>query len=356
MRHANVLRRWSAGARFLLFAVRFRETPPGWQGGTTYKVVKRGMSDNKIIYDYLTISSKVHTTQDMITLLGVEGITFEDGQGTGWYRKRLYFDGISIRYDPVKEDMEGVCLEMSGEGCRAFESYSDGNFDRLFSEVAMYPGDMNITRLDVAYDDHLGVLDLDTIRKYTEAGSYISKFTKANINIDLDKWQTGNGRRGYSVNFGSMKSELYLRIYDKAFERKKDGHWIRVELQLRNERAKNFVSMNESIGEKYAGVLMQYLRFVDHNDSDINRWRSPTTDWWRDFLNNASGISIYEKPGVEYNYLNLENYVIKQAGNAIDTYIEIRGIDGLLEDLKKRGTIPNPKYKILKEQCCHGTK
>ena len=42
------------------------------------------------------------------------------------------------------EDTGGVWLEMSGSGCRAFESLSDGDYDRLFKTVIDNPEDMNI--------------------------------------------------------------------------------------------------------------------------------------------------------------------------------------------------------------------
>ena len=51
-------------------------------------------------------------------------------------------------------------LEMSGQGCRAFESFGTGNYEALFQEVLDNPSEMNLTRLDVAFDDHGGLLDI----------------------------------------------------------------------------------------------------------------------------------------------------------------------------------------------------
>ena len=45
----------------------------------------------------------------------------------------------------------------------------------------------------------------------------------------------------------------------------------------------------------------------------------------------------------------LQDFVIKQAGNAVNALIEIDGIEKFMEKLKKRGTRPNPKYAKLKE-------
>ena len=78
--------------------------------------------------------------------------------------------------------------------------------------------------------------------------------------------------------FGTRSSLILLRIYDKVQERGfKDGrHWIRVELQLKDERALAFIQRTEPIGERWTGVLANYLRFVDEpNGFDTNRWRWP---------------------------------------------------------------------------------
>lgn len=148
-------------------------------------------------------------------------------------------------------------------------------------------------------------------------------------------------------------SEILVRIYDKAMERGyTDGrHWIRVELQLRRERAAAFLQRTEPIGERFAGVLANYLRFIDEpNGFDSNRWRWPMKPYWEKLLDGASRIRLYEKPGSDYNMINLENFVFKQAGNAIYTYLETHTMEQFLEGLRSRGTQLSPKYKSLLAQ------
>ena len=50
---------------------------------------------------------------------------------------------------------------------------------------------------------------------------------------------------------------------------------------------------------------------------------------------------------MEYNLDRCERYVIGQAGNAIEAYINIRGVEGFLDTLKHRATQRNPKYDRL---------
>lgn len=191
--------------------------------------------EDKIIYDWVSITSKIHSPDDFIRLLGLDhdSISWEKVKGAHGYRDRLYWEKISIHYNGA--DGMGIWLEMSGQGCRAFETFGSGDYETLFSEVFENPGDMNITRLDVAFDEHSGLLDIAEICEDTRKQEYVSRF---------QGWEVVDSDKGSSVTFGSRSSEILIRIYDKAAERGFDDgrHWIRVELQLRRERARAFLA------------------------------------------------------------------------------------------------------------------
>lgn len=295
---------------------------------------------NKVIYDALSITSKIHGTEDLIALLGLKAVVWENVKGAHGYRDRLYWNCISIHYNG-RDDM-GVWLELTGQGCRAFESYGTGDYEALFDEVLENPGEVNITRLDVAFDDMAGVLDIDEICEDTRAGEFVSKFSD---------WQVIEGSKGSSLTHGSMKSDLFIRIYDKAAERGfTDGrHWVRAELQLRRDRALSFLLSPGAIGDRFSGVLGNYLRYVDPDD-DLNRWRWPMKGYWLELLGTAARIRLYQKPGTEYNLYNLEQYVYRQAGNAISALLEIQGEELFKKKLQERGTYVNPKYRALVDQ------
>jgi phage replication initiation protein len=297
---------------------------------------------NMLIYDYFSFTSKIHSPEGLIELLGLKEVTWEVVKGAHGYKDRLYYESISIHYNGG-DDM-GVWVEMTGQGCRAFETYGHGDYELIFDYIVH--GDLHVTRLDVAYDDQKGILDIDRLCEDTIAGMYVSRF---------NDWQVIRGSKGSSVTHGSMSSELFIRVYDKAVERGyKDGrHWIRVELQMRRDRASSFLGLGYDLGKRFAGVLVNYLRYVEP-DLDSNKWRWPLVFYWADLIGDACGLSVYEKPGVDYNILKLEDYVIRQAGNAIDTYIDICGVDKFLQDLRERKTLRNPKYEALKKK--HGRK
>ncbi len=302
--------------------------------------------ENILLIDWLSITTKELDALGFQKLLGMENVPWETINGQHGYQDRLYFSGISIHFNGRK-DM-GVWLEMSGQGCRTYESLGSGDFERLFDFVLSGHG--NITRLDVAYDDHSGLLDISQLEQDAKAGNIVSRFRKYGA-----EWERDRSGDGVTVKVGSQKSDIYLRIYDKAVERHchPGTHWIRVELQLRRDRARKFIELDGDYGERFSGVLANYVRFVEPLEEDTNKWRWPMKAYWADFLGDAVRISLYEKPGMEYNIDHLENYVFRQAGNAIDAALQIFGIRCFLDKLKDRHTIPNPKYKQLVDKLFH---
>lgn len=293
--------------------------------------------ENIVLYDWVSITSKIHSPDDMVSLLGIDGAVWEHTKGAHGYKDRLYFNCISVHYNG-SEDM-GVWLEMSGQGCRVFEDIGHGNYDLLFRVVADNPDQMRITRLDVAFDDHTGILDMNTLIADTLCGNYVAKATS---------WECIQSSKGTSVIIGSRQSPVLIRIYDKAAERHRDGeHWIRIELQMRDDRAVEFINQPFEVGETFVGVLLNYLRYVVPDDSDSNKWRWPLTDYWCDVVGCACAISIYSKPGMQYNLLNCERFVYDQAGNAINALLQVYDVDTFLHKLQERKSRPNPKYKQM---------
>lgn len=300
-------------------------------------------SKNIVIYDWLSFTSKTHSVDDIITALGLDGCPFEETKGAHGYRDRKYFSSISIHFNG-RPDM-GVWCEMSGQGCRAFETLSSVGWDRLFDWINR--SDFKITRLDVAFDDHTGVLDIDRICNDTCKGNFVCR---------SDFWEVVRSSKGSAVYHGSPQSLIRFRIYDKARERNCEPgtHWIRVEMQLRNERAIAFTKLFDNplitIGDAFSGVLLNYLRYVEQDETDSNKWRWSLTDYWFELVANISPIKIYTAPGMEYNIDNLDSFVFGQAGNAIAAELELISVDEFLDRIKHRTSKPNPKYKNLVNQ------
>ena len=296
------------------------------------------VAENIVLYDWLSFTSKLHTPEELIDALGLSHVNWTITKGARGYQDRKYFSYISIHYNG-RPDM-GVWEEMSGQGCRTFESLSAVGWERLFSFIR--ENGLKITRLDVAYDDHTGVIPLGEIVNDTQSGMFISK---------SNYWETVLSSKGSTVQIGSPQSRVLIRIYDKAMERNCPPgiHWIRCEIQLRDDRAIQFSNIPLPIGEAFAGVLLNYLRFVEPSD-DENKWRWPMKDYWSALVDDAERISIYQAPGMEYNEERCKRYVVNQAGNAIDAIIQMYGIDEFAKMIEERPVMPNPKYDLLIKQ------
>ena len=303
------------------------------------------LNENCVIRDWLTFTTKRHGHFEIIDILGMSDVSWTNINGYYGYHDRLYFGGISIHYNG-REDM-GVCCEMSGQGCRTFEEYSKlpGLWDDLFALID--EESLHITRLDVAYDDHTGVLDINRIMEDVDSGHFVSRLRYSKTERSKT---SGNDVIGQSVQIGSSKSDFLVRIYDKAVERGyTDGrYWIRVELQMRDRRAEAFLASDLSLGEMFAGVLLNYLRFVEPCYTDSNKSRWAMAEYWADFLGDVECIRLYTTVGVDYNVEACRHYVVDMAGNAIACMIELSGgIQQFQTLINERVCYPNKKYEIL---------
>lgn len=292
------------------------------------------IAENIVLYDWLSFTSKVHSPEDLIAALGLSHVPWTITKGARGYQDRKYFSCISIHYNG-RADM-GVWVEMSGQGCRTFESLSAVGWDKLFAFI--HENSLKITRLDVAYDDHTGVLDIKDIVADTQSGMFVSR---------SNYWETVLSSKGSTVQIGSPQSKVLIRIYDKAAERGKPGqHWIRCEIQMRDDRAFQFTKIPLPIGAAFAGVLLNYLRYVEAGE-DSNKWRWPMRAYWVALVEDAEKISIYQCPGMEYNEERCKRYVVNQAGNAIDACIKMYGLEEFASMIENRPTMKNPKYDLL---------
>jgi len=302
--------------------------------------------ENIIIYDWLSFSSKIHSVEQIKEIIGFADVKFQEIYGFYGYSKRITYEGVSILYGGHAPNM-GVMLDMSGQGCRTFETLGSGNWESLFALIKQGQNKklINISRLDIAYDDHIGILDIEKISNDTEAGNYIAK---------TRNYEVINSNKGRTVNHGSKASGAYIRIYDKAKERGyTDGcHWIRLELQLRDKNALGFVQNDTAIGVKFLGVVYNYLRYVVPSATDTNKRRWVDADYWRNFVESTQKIQIYQKPGIEYNERSLETFVLRNSGNSINVFRRIFGDQNLLHALDiidSKATYSLKQQKLIKK-------
>lgn len=328
--------------------------------------------NNCFLIDWLTFVAHGDSVDYIKYLLGLDSsdipweVTEKFRNG---YPMQCYWNGITISYgadderfykDPskVRHDM-GICVNLSGTGCRAFESYGHGDWMRVFRyllrDTSLIAAEQNkfkrynITRLDLAYDDHTGILDIYRIEKDVRDRYYVSRSKKSEIIWSDDQ---DDDIQGLTVQIGSDKSDIKIRIYDKAAERGfKDRHWIRCEMQLRDERAGAAVRELldvQHIGRCAGGILRNYLTFrVPTEDTNKSRW--PIADYWDNLLLDMEKIRLWVSPGEEYNLSRAEHWLCKQYGPTMVVLDQVHDPMYLIQKCKQMYPVKElpPKYQRL---------
>lgn len=199
------------------------------------------------------------------------------------YSKSLQYGHITIFYSDYGATSKGYKLSFSGQGCREFELYMKPEFTFLdFLTEVRQDYKTNITRLDIALDSFTELFSVDDLLYYHQERKIISKFR----NVEKKKIESISDYTVYgnSLNFGTRKSRMFIRIYDKALEQQIDNQsWVRTELQIMSENAENTIDemIRRKDSENYLseiglGILKNYLKFceLDQEDTNKSRWET----------------------------------------------------------------------------------
>lgn len=291
----------------------------------------------KVMIDYLTFSLKNWEPSDVIRgVLGMDPELFEDpGFGLLGYGQALKFSDIFILYQPRENDYfqdMGVCVSMSGNGCRVFESMSslsrDGSaFPSLFERLVA-DDTFNVSRLDIACDDHDGALDMDRVLEKVEHNELNSRMSKRSIVVSYDGMQ----KNGATAYIGAASSDFRIRIYDKGLEQGIGDHWLRVEMVMRGANAKSFVlnlTGGQAIGQLAAQVLNDKLSFIDRDDSNISR--CSVCDWWAAFVDELESVRLVSREAVQHAVEHIQEWITSQVGPSLAVLFDTVGWPRIFE-------------------------
>lgn len=260
--------------------------------------------DNKIIVDWLQFTLlRDDGLNTVLKILNQQKEDFErlDKGGLGYKRQiinnniRVYFEGLPGM---------GICVSVSGKGCRYLEAQGTDIW-RLIFRLAR-SAKINITRIDLALDTDIKLIN--KIRKSVDNKKYISK----SRNISYICKSLENSTRTETIYIGSRSSELMIRLYDKAVEQKLDDvDWERWEIVLKKRKIKEVIPLLErDISQTFRNILYTYFRPITSIES--NKSRSKVSKWYLDFLGEVKKISLYIDPKektIEDKWLWLEKQV-----------------------------------------------
>lgn len=256
--------------------------------------------ENRSLLDWCAFTFKqIEDPTNVAELIGIDAALMVDCTfGFSGYRKSLKHGNISIYYDG-REGM-GCHVEMTGQGCRQYEAlFIESPWKLLFETILLNGG--KFTRLDLAIDNVDGALSMDRIMAaILDHDSQIRTLFGEARRIQKISFKTGQGIIGDTIYLGSAKSRLMIRIYNKALELGVDGIYLRVEIQLRDERAQEAAKLfvtDITVGALAVGIINNYFAII--NDDDSNKSRCPLQSWWADWLQSTEKIKLSTEKAVK---------------------------------------------------------
>lgn len=237
-----------------------------------------------------------------------------------WNCIRIYIPSLD-RFNDM-----GFMVELSGQGCRFIEDNFKKKYHTVLFDWKMFAlrlrslvdndVELNINRIDFAYDDFAGVLDMSVIENAAIKREYVSLFRTLPHKEETHKaleWSQikdlSEDSAGHTIYFGSKRSNTFCKFYDKLEEQKvkfannkeklnalsEIKHWVRFEFTFKRKQANSVVaSMCELSEREFAFYLSEvingYIRFIDRDDS--NATRCTVKKWWSDFIGCASRSSL----------------------------------------------------------------
>lgn len=241
--------------------------------------------------DWLSLSfpphAQIETLEPILQGLVLPRELEESGGGDGYKSSfRTQDRSIELLLNGGHEGM-GPHLVVKGKAC---ERLQDQLVVLVTNSVA---AGAKVARLDLSVDEYAGILDLDEVQAALKAGLCVSKFRKEPRVEELYHPRTGEVI-GKIIRFGSRTSKVCIRLYNKSMQQNEDYHWLRVEIELKKEVARQVAEdwlAGISLDELFFGVLSSYISFRQRSD-DCNRSRWPVAPWWQLFLDQGPRASF----------------------------------------------------------------
>lgn len=269
-----------------------------------------------------TVTDKSYTVDKVINLLGFSKTDFTElEKGASGYKSQMKLDGypVFILYNG-REDM-GIHVSVSGTAIAEVikHFYESLVVDTPFGRVPLVTSLDNATyfiefllkvrsigqfsRIDLAVDD-IGCkyFSMENLEDLVTQNKVVSKFRSCDPRKPFNL-STGEVL-GYTLNFGSRRSDIFMRVYDKKLEQNAkleakgepliNYEWVRWELELKDDRANEVIDKlisQQNIGHITIGVLSNYFRIINLDDS--NRSRCSINPIWDKFISDIAPLSLY---------------------------------------------------------------
>lgn len=320
----------------------------------------------EMLFDYVRIRFPTldvrHVVEDVLKL-NMKFLLHEDF-GFYSYTEHYYIGDIFVLTSQDEE--KGTLLELKGKGCRQMESYllaQERSWYDFLMDCLVDGGVMK--RLDLAINDKAGILDIPELTEKCQQEECISVFRsfKSYRSGELvNHHEQDKAGMGHTLYIGSLKSEVYFCVYEKAYEQyAKLGIPVeetpvknRFEIRLKNDRAyyavKDLLTYYDAERTAFS-IINRYLRFVDKEDGK-RRGDWQVNDRWAWFLGaGRERLKLTTKPE-PYTLDRTLNWIARQVAPTLKMASKIDRINGtdIIESLVKGAKLTDKHEKIIKQQ------
>ena len=220
-------------------------------------------------------------------------------------------------------------------------------------------------RIDLAINDHTGILDIPELAEKCRKREYIGKSRSYKFyqSGELIKHREDDREyMGRTLYLGSLKSDVYFCIYEKDYEQYvklgtplEEADIInRFEIRLRNERAyyavRDLLTYYDAEQTAFS-IINQYVRFVDEEpDKRKNDWK--LNDRWAWFIgDNRQSLKLTTKPE-PYTLDRTLRWVQRQVAPTLKMLKKIDKGNGTdyMETIEQQAKLTEKHEMIIKQQ------
>jgi hypothetical protein len=302
---------------------------------------------NRLLVDWVEWTEHEASVDAVCGRLGDDWTEGEKG-ALGYRKSRISAAKAAAFYDG--QPGMGVHVRASGSACRALEAQGVvDDWEAFLSSLLV--GGRSMTRLDIALDDRTGTVTVERCYDAEKAGNLVRRFRKAAAYEYLDG---DGGTQSRTLKFGSTKSALSVRIYDKALEAGRPGPWTRIEVQARDERAaalagKLVLTDPRARAQAFGGLLLYYLDFKAAG-RDGNRSRWSTAEWWSDFIQSTVKRKLDVDPKPLPSAEEAISALMQQYGPSMAALVEVVGYGPIFDAVERSKERWKPRHLRLLNQ------
>lgn len=231
-----------------------------------------------------------------------KGFDVGDKTNGGAFYPTAYKLACGGTYGYSDNDRQGIIVMLPGQALSYLREcgFSDQKL------VGLACTGRNVSRLDYAIDVIGGTLRDHSPHSAYNAGKEGKIKTRLNMSMSIKDETAGDG--GFSVYFGSPKSDQRIRVYDKAAQQKIMGlTWTRVEAVMKGEYSRTLAEDMQTHGVVRAG------------DSKLKKLWDADIEWFQDALEKEL-IEPGEVPNKKTNFPRwLNSTVYPSIKNHIET-------------------------------------